>query len=200
MEWEIMLVVSLSEACSLIEEEGVKSALSSFTCFDKRYLSTQEVQDFIRINAFKTDAQSLSRTHLFLDNDYQIAGFFTLMIKTFQISVHQDQRQEFVSLSNSRRKSLGIRKVDDDTYILHSYLIAQLARNFSVKSDVSGEMILHQALQYIQDAYYRVGGICCATVEYCPTPKLHDFYSEAGFECISDNPTTKNILGALTLK
>jgi len=194
-----MLVVSLSEACSLIEEGRVKSALSSFTCFDKRYPSTQEVQDFIRINAFKTDAQSFSRTHLFLDNDYQIAGFFTLMIKTFQIAVQRDQRQDFVSLSISRRKSLGIRKVDD-TYALHSYLIAQLARNFSVRSDVSGKMILNQALQYIQDAYYRIGGICCATVEYCPTTKLHDFYSEAGFESISDHPTTKNVLGALTLR
>ncbi|WP_028977587.1 hypothetical protein [Sporolactobacillus terrae] len=156
------------------------------------------MQDFIRINAFKTDAQSFSRTHLFLDNDYQIAGFFTLMTKTFQIAVHRDQRKDFASLSNSRRKSLGIRKVND-TYVLQSYLIAQLARNFSVQSDVSGKMILNQALQYIQDAYYRIGGIRCATVEYHPTSKLQKFYSEAGFTCISENPTTKNILGALTL-
>jgi hypothetical protein len=194
-----MLVVSLTEACSLIEEGRVKSALSSFTCFDKRYPSTQEVQDFIRINAFKTDAQSFSRTHLFLDDDYQIAGFFTLMVKNFQIDVPRDQRKDFVSLSNSRRKSLGIRRVDD-TYVLHSYLIAQLARNFSVQSNVSGKMILNQALQYIQDAYYRIGGIHCATVEYHRTQKLHEFYSDAGFACISENPTTKNVLGALTLK
>ncbi|QAA21655.1 hypothetical protein [Sporolactobacillus terrae] len=120
------------------------------------------------------------------------------MTKTFQIAVHRDQRKDFASLSNSRRKSLGIRKVND-TYVLHSYLIAQLARNFSVQSDVSGKMILNQALQYIQDAYYRIGGICCATVEYHPTSKLQNFYSEAGFTCISENPTTKNILGALTL-
>ncbi len=31
-----MLVVRLSEACSLIEEGRVKGALSSFTCFDER--------------------------------------------------------------------------------------------------------------------------------------------------------------------
>jgi hypothetical protein len=169
-----MRVIRLTKAKNLLGERSLNNVLSSFSC--EKDLN---VQRFLQRSALAIDAQNLSATHLCFSNDYQLIGYFTLMVKQFFL--HDD-------VSNSIRRKVGAR---DDNF--SCYLIAQLGRSDRFKGIVKGSVLIDQAIELIYYAQKYVG-MKCACVEYTPIPALRDFYGASGFQDIQFNPETANML------
>lgn len=156
-----MQLVSLREACKQFGEGSVKSALSHFSCE-----KDLDIQDFIRNKAFSIDPQNFSRTHLYFSDDFQLSGYFTLMVKEFILG---DQ------ISKSLRRRLG---AYGNGFMC--FLIAQLGRDDHFNGIVPGIELVNLAIQRLYKAQ-EIVGIKCVCVEYTPVPALRDFYGAAGF-------------------
>lgn len=171
-----MQVVSLSSLIEATQDEAeIYQYLSSF-----QSEKNGDVQAFLHNNAIPNEKRALTRTSLVVDdeNDNEIIGYFTLLVKPF--SIIDEVSKE------SRRKLSGDKNAD----VFNSILIAQLGRSDFYKGKVSGDIILEFALENCELAYDLVGlRIVC--VEYDDIPFLNDFYLKNDFKILQVNSNQK---------
>ncbi|CAM3284954.1 hypothetical protein FITA111629_14635 [Filibacter tadaridae] len=171
-----MQIVSLSSLIDASQDEAeIYQYLSSF-----QSEKNEDVQVFLHKKAIPNETRALTRTSLVVDdeNDNEIIGYFTLLVKPFEI-VDEVSKE-------SRRKLSG----DKNTDVFNSILIAQLGRSDLYKGKVSGDAILEFALENCELAYDLVGlRIVC--VEYGDVPYLNDFYLKNDFKILQMNKNQK---------
>lgn len=161
-----MQVISLS---SLIEasnsSEELQEYLSTFQC-----KKNSDVETFLHDKAIENECASRSRTNLVVDedNDNEIIGYFTILIKDFNFTTASGE---------SRRKLTGNKKAQ----AFPTILIAQLGRADKYKGKVSGSEILHLALGNCQ-LIHNLSALRVVCVEYDDTEYLKRFYPENGFK------------------
>ncbi|MEW9053043.1 MAG: hypothetical protein AB2392_17920 [Neobacillus sp.] len=172
-----MQVISLS---SLIEaannnEVDVFHYLSSFYC-----LNNKDVESFLHKNAIPNEKRALTRTSLIIDenNNNEIIGYFTLLIKSFDLTNE---------VSNESRKKLTGNK---NATVFNTILIAQLGRSDQYKVRVSGDIVLHFALENCM-LIYHLAGLRIVCVEYDDIPYLNDFYLKNEFKILQVNDSGK---------
>jgi hypothetical protein len=171
-----MQVTSLQSLINISEqEEEIYEYLSTFSTKEN-----EDVEYFLKHKAIPNENRSFTRTFLVTDedNNNEIIGYFTLMVKPFNI---------MEDISQSLRKTLTDNK---RAIVLNSILIAQLGRSDKYKGIVSGDEILNFALENCQLVYNTVGlRIVC--VEYDDKPQLNDFYLKNDFKILQVNENGK---------
>ncbi len=156
-------------------EEALKELLSEFSC-----IKNADVERFLKVQAIEFTKKNQSVTYLvFSNDDATLMGYFTLTIKPITVNAE--------SFSNTmKRKIARVSELDEknSTYTLSAYLIAQLGKNYSnnVNIRVSGEQLLHVALETIKELQYMAGGMV-VFLESENEEKLISFYErENGFK------------------
>ena len=91
MNFNVVNIIDLLES---VGEEEVRTALSDFKCE-----RNSEIESFLKNNAIDFAKRKISVTHLILDDNGQIAAYFTLTHKPSNITAS--------SLSNSAIKTLS---------------------------------------------------------------------------------------------
>lgn len=150
MKYETVHILDLIE---LVGEADVQSALSAFSC-----PKNPDVEHFIRKNAINFTRQKLSVTHLVLDENGQIVGFFSLTHKPLVIDP-----DGFASFSNSDKRR--IRKhskydEDSDSYTMSAFLLAQFGKNDHAVGEaaISGNDLMALAIDTLRIAQHVIGG------------------------------------------
>lgn len=184
-----VIVVNICDylSCESVEglgEEKLKEILSEFSCEKNK-----DVEIFLKNNAIEFAKKHQSVTYLiFLNDDASLVGYFTIAIKSICVKAS--------ILSNSaKRKIERVSELDSEgkTYTLPAYLIAQLGKNFndSQNNKISGNQLLHAAIDTIKKMQYMAGGTICF-LEAENKEKLLDFYEKKNGFKIFDTRVSKS--------
>lgn len=171
-----MQVISLSSLLEATQDESeIYRYLSSF-----RTKRNNDVETFLHSNAIPNEKRALTRTSLVIDdeNDDEIIGYFTLLVKPFEITIEVSKE--------SRRKLTG----NKNATVFNSILIAQLGRADSYKNKISGDVILEFALENCE-LIYDLSGLRIVCIEYDDIPYLNDFYLKSDFKILQVNMNQK---------
>lgn len=144
------MVLALKEIIKALDYDktSVQEVLSSFEAVDTK--SKQEVETFLRNNAYSMEIEKQSATYLIVnDDDFKnglmtIDGYFTIAIKTLKFAEE---------ISKSTRRKISGKK---DEYI-PAYLIGQLAKSKTAYAR-AGVDYLNTAISYIKLVSEVVGG------------------------------------------
>lgn len=148
-QYETINILDLIEN---VGEDEVKNALSDFSCG----ALNDAVEYFLKGNAINFTRQHLSVTHLVLDEQAQIQGFFTLTHKPLAV-----KRADIESFSNTLKKRLYKHAKFDEatqTYELSAFLIAQFGKNYQLRDAISGNALMKLAIDTLRIAQHVVGG------------------------------------------
>ncbi len=143
-------VVNIIDLISSVGEEEVRSALSEFECS-----RNVEIETFLKNNAIDFAKRKISVTHLILDNEGQIAAYFTLTHKPANISA--------AGLSKSAIKTLSRYAVldkDSESFNISAFLIAQFGKNSAYKglNIITGNEMMSYCFVILQSVQKQVGG------------------------------------------
>ncbi len=160
-------VFNILDMAAAIGETNLKELLSDFCC-----PKNEEIQHFLRDNAYEFARKKLSITYLVIDEDNYIAAIFTLAHKAVEIG---DE-----SLSNSKRKKISRYAVFDSesgNYTVSAFLIAQLGKNYNsaVEKGLSGNDLMDMAYEVLERVQHEIGG-GIVFLECEDKPKLLEFY------------------------
>ena len=143
-------VVNIIDLLDSVGEEEVRTALSDFKCE-----KNSEIENFLKNNAVDFARRKISVTHLILDDDGQIAAYFTLTHKPSNISSS--------SLSNSAIKTLSryaILDKDSNSFNISAFLIAQFGKNSAYNGfrNISGNKLMDFCFEILESVQKQVGG------------------------------------------
>lgn len=162
-----------------LNEDYFKSAVSSFTS------TNQDIQDFLKENAVGFAKRKQAVTYLVF-NEQELAGYFTIAVKTFEI------KQSYISKTMCKKlERICQFDEDDNCYRPSAILIAQLGKNFSAPGSITGNELLQIAMETVMDIQYMAGGVI-AFLECEKKQKLLDFYHANGFKEISVRNTKQD--------
>lgn len=163
-------VLSLKTIIEDIGRDGAELMLSGFVpvCDDASPVK------FLREDAIAMELRGLSRTHLVLDNDAQILGFFTLGVKCTRIP--EENR-----LSKSTLKRMNI---ESATGVAQSYLLGQLCRS-KASPPGFGKELINRAFKMISVCNAMVG---CRMIRLDCEDGLIGYYEKYGFKLIRCSP------------
>jgi len=154
----------------VLGEDELQQILSEFSC-----LKNTDVERFLKEQSIEFTKKNQSVTYLvFTNEDTALAGYFTLTIKPISVNA------EYFSNTRKRKISrVSELNVDNGTYTLSAYLIAQVGKNFSEGANerITGEQLMRAAMDTIKELQYMAGG----TVIFLETEnneKLIKFYEE----------------------
>ena len=135
-------IISLQDIIADIkDEEYIKEKiLKQFKSRDRN-----SIEDFLHNKAINFEKSSLSATHLIRnDKSGEILGYFTFANKSLII-----EKENFLSLSKTQQKrfSQSGRKLKDGSYVVNSFLLAQIGKNYNIsdKNMVTGNEIISLA-------------------------------------------------------
>lgn len=163
-EYKVFNILDMVEA---IGETNLKELLSDFCC-----PKNEEIQQFVRVNAYEFARKKLSVTYLVVNEDNYIAGIFTLAHKAIEIGD--------ASLSNSKRKKISRYAVLDSetsSYTVSAFLIAQFGKNYALSAEkrLSGNELMDMTFEVLERVQHEIGG-GVVFLECEDKPKLLDFY------------------------
>lgn len=143
-------VVNIVDLISSVGEDEVRVALEDFQC-----TQNPEIEFFLKTNAVDFAKRKISVTHLILDDNGQIAAYFTLTHKPANISAE--------SLSKSAIKTLSRYAVldkDSNSFNISAFLIAQFGKNSSYKGtrNISGNKMMDFCFEILEAVQKQVGG------------------------------------------
>ncbi len=146
-ECKVFNILDMAEA---IGETNLKELLSDFFC-----PRNEEIQQFVRANAYDFARKKLSVTYLVINEDNYIAAIFTLAHKVVEIGD--------ANLSQSKRKKISRYAVLDSQtgcYTVSAFLIAQFGKNYALDADkrLSGNELMDLAFEVLERVQHEIGG------------------------------------------
>jgi acetyltransferase, GNAT family len=155
------------------------------------------VEDFLHNKAIFFEKSSISTTHLIFDNNDTLLGYFSVANKSLILP-----NERFENLSNSKQKKLmqSGQKVGNGFYLVNSYLLGQLGKNFNLSESeqIKGNFLLSLAFELLLEAKELINAKY-VWLECRNSEKLVDFYKKFGFEKI-DNFISKDGLVVMMMK
>ena len=147
MNFNVVNIIDLLES---VGEKEVRSALQEFECE-----RNSEIEIFLKNNAIDFAKRKISVTHLILDDNGQIAAYFTLTHKPSNISS--------LSLSKSAIKTLSryaILDRDSNSFNISAFLIAQFGKNsaYNGSRNISGNKLMDFCFEILESVQKQVGG------------------------------------------
>lgn len=161
-------VINILDLIDSIGENDVIDALKSFRCSKNK-----DIEDYLSKNAIDFSKRKISITHLVLDEQANIVGYFAL--------THKPMRIPSVLLSNSSRKKIErYTKLDETTnsYDASAFLIAQFGKNTCIESNFTGNQLMDIALDVLLKVQKQVGG-GIVFLECEDNEKLLSFYQNS---------------------
>ena len=189
----MMEKITLNELLKYDTEENIKNKfLNSF-----KSLTNNDVEKFLHNKAIFFEKSSISTTHLIFDNNDTLLGYFSVANKSLILP-----NERFENLSNSKQKKLmqSGQKVGNGFYLVNSYLLGQLGKNFNLSENeqIKGNFLLSLAFELLLEAKKLINAKY-VWLECRNSEKLIDFYKKFGFEKI-DNFISKDGLVVMMMK
>lgn len=164
-------VYSLADLCEARPEEEIEAILSSFSCE-----RNADIQDFVRRKALSFNKRGVSSSYLVFDIDASVfVGFYALALKVAYVPEE--------NVSNSFRKKFGFfgeQNLISGCIDVPAVLLAQLGKNDSYSSLISGEQLIgfaEESVRYIQ----RLAGGRFVFLDSVDNPALLKFYTSLGY-------------------
>jgi hypothetical protein len=158
-----------------------------------------EVSDFLHNKSIDYEQRSLSSTYLIYNDRSQLVGYFTISNKGLIIS-----KENYEKLLKTQQKKLSFngRKLENGDYIVNSFLLGQLGKNFnkniSEEDKIKGVELLTIAYNHLIEIKNLIN-VKYLWIECEDNKKLLDFYSNFGFKLI-ENYVSNNGLKVMILK
>ena len=158
-----------------------------------------EVSDFLHNKSIDYEQRSLSSTYLIYNDRSQLVGYFTISNKGLIIS-----KESYEKLLKKQQKKLSFngRKLENGDYIINSFLLGQLGKNFNKnileKDKIKGVELLTIAYNLLIEIKNLIN-VKYLWIECEDNKKLLDFYSNFGFKLI-ENYVSNNGLKVMILK
>lgn len=158
-----------------------------------------EVSDFLHNKSINYEQRSLSSTYLIYNDRSQLVGYFTISNKGLIIS-----KENYEKLLKTQQKKLSFngRKLENGDYIVNSFLLGQLGKNFnkniSEEDKIKGVELLTIAYNHLIEIKNLIN-VKYLWIECEDNKKLLDFYSNFGFKLI-ENYVSNNGLKVMILK
>ena len=158
-----------------------------------------EVSDFLHNKSIDYEQRSLSSTYLIYNDRSQLVGYFTISNKGLIIS-----KENYEKLLKKQQKKLSFngRKLENGDYIVNSFLLGQLGKNFnkniSEEDKIKGVELLTIAYNHLIEIKNLIN-VKYLWIECEDNKKLLDFYSNFGFKLI-ENYVSNNGLKVMILK
>ena len=196
-------IIGLQSLLKALDKETVQEILNKFESIPNTETGkVNDVEYFLHSKAIQFEKMAISTTHLIFSehkgNDV-LVGYFSVANKPLTMS-----KRNYSNLSSSQKRKLckGGRKTESGGYVLNSYLIGQIGKNYSKEAlqtrSITGNMILTLAYDTLLQAKMIVNAKY-VWLECADTPKLLDFYKSFGFSEIKDY-TSENNLKLLLMK
>lgn len=196
-------IIGLQSLLKALDKETVQEILNKFESIPNTETGkVNDVEYFLHSKAIQFEKMAISTTHLIFSeykgNDV-LVGYFSVANKPLTMS-----KRNYSNLSSSQKRKLcqGGRKTESGGYVLNSYLIGQIGKNYSKEAlqtkSITGKMILSLAYDTLLQAKMIVNAKY-VWLECTDTPKLLDFYKSFGFSEIKDY-TSENNLKLLLMK
>ena len=196
-------IIGLQSLLKALDKETVQEILNKFESIPNTETGkVNDVEYFLHSKAIQFESMAISTTHLIFSehkgNDV-LVGYFSVANKPLTMS-----KRNYSNLSPSQKRKLcqGGRKTESGGYVLNSYLIGQIGKNYSKEAlqtrSITGNMILTLAYDTLLQAKMIVNAKY-VWLECADTPKLLDFYKSFGFSEIKDY-TSENNLKLLLMK
>lgn len=168
----------------LLESENQIEKIEKFLkTFKSNFATTNEVEYFLHNNAIEFEKKTLSTTHLLINENNKLVGYFSIANKKLNIP-----KEVVKTFSKTKLKKIGqssnIKK--DGSYEINSYLIGQLGINFSqeIKGEkITGKDLLSEIWILLLEAKKLVN-VKYIWLECENNSKLINFYKEFGFDLI----------------
>lgn len=157
---------------SVLENRGREKVEAMLSEFVPVHNDSSPAQ-FLREKAIMMELKGLSRTHLAVDNDFRIIGFFTLSMKCMKIPKEN-------LLSNSMLKSMNI---ESSTGVAQSYLLGQICRSADSPSGF-GRNLIDRAIELFRICNDNVG---CRMIRLDCNDDMVGYYRNCGFKQICKN-------------
>lgn len=189
-------IISLHDLMKNFPEEKVNEILLDFKSVPSINNESNDVEHFLHNKSILFEKTGLSTTHLVFDNvSYKLLGYFSLANKPLVMT-----KKNYNSLSNTKKKHLALkgRRDDDKDYIVSSYLIGQLGKNYKYREELKGIDLLTMAYNHLLEAKRYVSARF-VWLECENNEKLLNFYKDFGFEEI-ENFESENRLKVLIMK
>ena len=160
-------VISILDLLESVGENGVTDILSGFSC-----PKNQEIENFLLKNAIEFAKRKMSITHLVIDEQQQLIGYFTLTHKSALVPVDK--------LSKTGQKKLAMHGRFDEAsncYDVSAFLLAQFGKNYSVQNgtSISGNLLMDYVFRILFKAQHLIGG-GVVFLECEEKDKLLEFY------------------------
>lgn len=158
-----------------------------------------EVSDFLHNKSIDYEQRSLSSTYLIYNDRSQLVGYFTISNKGLIIS-----KESYEKLLKKQQKKLSFngRKLENGDYIVNSFLLGQLGKNFNKnileEDKIKGVELLTIAYNLLIEIKNLIN-VKYLWIECEDNKKLLDFYSNFGFKLI-ENYVSNNGLKVMILK
>ena len=158
-----------------------------------------EVSDFLHNKSIDYEQRSLSSTYLIYNDRSQLVGYFTISNKGLIIS-----KESYEKLLKKQQKKLSFngRKLENGDYIVNSFLLGQLGKNFNKnileEDKIKGVELLTIAYKLLIKIKNLIN-VKYLWIECEDNKKLLDFYSNFGFKLI-ENYVSNNGLKVMILK
>ena len=163
-------------------ESKVREGISSFQCE-----VNQDVKGFLDNKAIPFEQLSKSKTYFLMDaeqfasKNFVLLAYFTIALRVFNVSDLDLSNRAIKVLDGFSAKKDGVIITD-----LPVYLIGQIAKNDTYKSDIQGGDVVDRAVKVIKSAQKIVGGRIIM-LECENVPHLIKFYESNGFSIISED-------------
>lgn len=189
MELEEVKIVSLQRL--LEEADDNKKIISILKTFKSNH--NKDVEFFLQEKSIEYEKAGLSTTHLVFSKNYDLLGYFSFANKPLLIP-----KKIFEDLSKNQRKKLSQsgKKLTTDGYIVNSYLLGQLGKNYSkeIKKEerIDGMQLLTLAYDMLVKVK-RIVNIKYIWLECEDNEKLVSFYKNFGFDEVRNFISENNL-------
>ncbi|MBP3200071.1 MAG: GNAT family acetyltransferase [Lachnospiraceae bacterium] len=158
-------VINILDLIDNTSENEVDDFVSKFKCE-----KNNEIEEFIHKDAIDFAKRKISVTHLVLDNEANMLGYFTLTHKPIRVPADL--------LTNTTKKKIErFTKLDEatNTYDVSAFLIAQFGKNTSLPQAITGNEMMNMALSVLSKVQREIGG-GIVFLECEDNDKLLEFY------------------------
>lgn len=180
-------IIPLIDLIDKYSEDFVKRILSTFRSKPEK----NDVETFLIKNAIQFEKMTTSTTYLVFNTaTVDLVGYFSLANKSLTIP-----KKNYDKLSSSLKRSLSKSgsRTHSGEYVVNSYLIGQLGKNYAVKQQIQGKDLLTMAYQKVQEAK-KIIRSKYVWLECSNHEKLIDFYESFGFSQIKGYSSANGLL------